>query len=98
MMVAWAGFEPRSPSKQNYSSLPPPIHHPPKVRAATCPKLTPHPSTQFDPDPATSPSNPRFGVPEVVAAKLEPRDAVPRTVVHAVIQTVIQNRALADRC
>ena len=32
-----------------------------------------------DPDPATSPSNPRFDVHEAGAAKLEPRDAVTET-------------------
>ena len=63
-------------SNQNYSSLPPPIHHPPKVRAASPPNLRPTPSTQFDPDLATIPSNPWSGVHEARAAKLEPRDAV----------------------
>ena len=38
-------------------------------------KLSP-PSTQFDLDLVTTPSNPWFGVQEARAAKLEPRDAV----------------------
>ena len=56
------------------------------------------PSTQFDSDRATCPSNPRFGVHEAGAAKLEPRDAAPGSGPRAVIQTVIQNRVLVDRC
>jgi len=51
-----------------------------------------------DPDPATSPSNPRFGVREARAVKLEPWSSVPGPRSRAVIQTVIQNRALADKC
>ena len=49
-----------------------------------------------DPDLATAPSNP-FCVHEAGAAKLEPRDTVLGSRPTAVIQTVIQNRALADR-
>ena len=44
--------------QQNHSPLPPPIHHLPEVRGTTTPNLRTHPSTQFAPDSATSPSNP----------------------------------------
>jgi len=67
--------------------------------------LTSPPSDKTFWDLANSHNNPWSGVHEARAAKLEPRDPVqdPRLKVRgpwskAVIQTVIQNRALADRC
>ena len=44
---------------------------PPSVRATATPNQRPTPSTLFDPDPATIPSNPRSGAHEAAAAKLE---------------------------
>ena len=65
-----------SSPKQKYSPLIAPIYHQPNVQAASTPNISPHPSNQFDPNPATNPSNPRFGVHEARAVKLEPREAV----------------------
>ena len=49
----------------------------PKVQAASTPPHTPHPSAQFDPDPAINQSNlvrrPRGGSHEALTARLCPR-------------------------
>ena len=58
LLVAGAGFEPRSTPKQNRSLLSLPFHNPSEVRVTNTPNLRPHPSNQFDSDLATKPSNP----------------------------------------
>ena len=74
-------------------SLPPPALSPSRKSG----QHTPHPSNQFDLDPANSPSNPRTKPRDLRLTVRGPRTLAPRPRPVAVIQNVIQNRALADR-
>ena len=116
VLVAGAGFEPRSTPKQNHSLLPMLIYHPPEVRGTTTPNLHPTPrpnSIHIQQKPQlTSVRRPRCGGREALTTRRCPRSTAqgPWTTdlgawtlalgpwSMAVIQTVIQNRALADRC